>query len=259
MTWCQDEVCRSRALFYFLDANFVERVTIDVCTAHFPTNISHHKCLFKEFYAIDLTRRASSLAKVGYMASTWFCELSRANLYPSLVWDTLSHSDPSCHCWNRLDGSGFCESYWLCWGHGHQRLGWSLSESFWRVHPKDLKSTRLGIWYSQRDCLEDPRLTLGTPALFYLGLARKLTFFLKELIEVMFFLKKRSCKWGMVRKSSASCMYQNDLTLLAGLQVWDDWLEPRGTNPCRTCHCPKAFLGLLGVSQSFFFGVSKLI
>ena len=36
--------------------------------------------------------------------------------------------------------------------------------------------------------------------------------------------------------------------LLVGLQVRDDWLEPRGTNLCRTCHRPKLFLGLLGGS-----------
>ena len=63
---------------------------------------------------------------------------------------------------------------------------------------------------------------LGTPALFYLGLDQKLTFFLKELIEVMLFLKKRSCKQGMVGKGSAGCMYRNDLILLIGLQVQDD-------------------------------------
>ena len=27
-----------------------------------------------------------------------------------------------------------------------------------------------------------------------------------------------------------------------GLRVWDDWLEPGGTSPCRTCHRPKIFL-----------------
>ena len=37
-------------------------------------------------------------------------------------------------------------------------------------------------------------------------------------------------------------------TLLVGLQVWDDWLESGGTNPCRTCHRPKVFLGVLGGS-----------
>ena len=35
-------------------------------------------------------------------------------------------------------------------------------------------------------------------------------------------------------------------TLLVGLRVWDDWLEPGGTNPCRTCHRLKVFLGILG-------------
>ena len=176
MTWYQGETCRSRALPFFLDANSVECVTIDVYTAHFSTNISHQECLFKESYMIDLIRRASSLAKVGYMTSTSFSELIRANLCLSLVWDILSHSDLSCHCWNRCDSSGSCEPYWLRWRNGHRRLGWSLSESFWRVHPKDLKSTRLEIWYSQRDCLEDLGLTPATLALFYLGLDRKLTF-----------------------------------------------------------------------------------
>ena len=178
-----------------------------------------------------------------------FSELSRANLCSFLVWDILSHSDPSCHCWNRWDGSGFCEPYWLCWEHGHRRLEWSLSEFFQRVYPKDLKSTRLGIWYSRKDYLEDPGLMPRTPALFYLGLDQKLTFFLKELIEVMLFSKKQSCKRGIVGKDSAGRMYWNDLTLLIGLRVWDDWLKPRGTNPCRTCHRPKVFLGLLGGSR----------
>ena len=79
MTWCQDEVRRSRVLPSFLDANFVERVAIEVCTAHFSTNISHQECLFKESYAIGLTRRAGSLAKIGCMALTSLFELSRAN------------------------------------------------------------------------------------------------------------------------------------------------------------------------------------
>ena len=52
---------------------------INVCTAQdeerhskefFRTNISHQECLFKESYVIGLTRRPSSLAKVGYMALT---------------------------------------------------------------------------------------------------------------------------------------------------------------------------------------------
>ena len=34
--------------------------------------------------------------------------------------------------------------------------------------------------------------------------------------------------------------------LLIGLQVWDNWLEPGGTNPCRTCHCLKVFFGIFG-------------
>ena len=33
-------------------------------------------------------------------------------------------------------------------------------------------------------------------------------------------------------------------TLLVGLWVRDDWLESRGTNPYRTCHCLKIFLGV---------------
>ena len=78
MTWCQDEICRLRALPFFLDANSAEHVAIKfLCSDvkkhpkdYFRTNISHQECLFKEFYAIGLTRRASLLAKIGYMAST---------------------------------------------------------------------------------------------------------------------------------------------------------------------------------------------
>ena len=36
--------------------------------------------------------------------------------------------------------------------------------------------------------------------------------------------------------------------LLGGLRVRDDWLEPGGMNPCRTCPCPKVFLDVLGGS-----------
>ena len=32
--------------------------------------------------------------------------------------------------------------------------------------------------------------------------------------------------------------------LLVGLRVWDDWLEPRGTNPYRICHRSKVLLGI---------------
>ena len=48
--------------------------------------------------------------------------------------------------------------------------------------------------------------------------------------------------------SSANYMYQSDLTLLVGLRVWDDWLEPEGSNPCITCHCPKVFFDTLSGS-----------
>ena len=76
MSWYQDEVHRSRALPSFLDINSVEHEAINVCTAqdeekhpkdYFRTNISHQECLFKEFYAIGLTRRPSFIAKVGRM------------------------------------------------------------------------------------------------------------------------------------------------------------------------------------------------
>ena len=102
-------------LHSFLDANSVERVAIDVCTAqgegrhpkdrfalsvtekagavnflcpdverhpkdYFRTNISHQECFFKESYAISLTRRPSSLAKVGCMALTTLPESSRADI-----------------------------------------------------------------------------------------------------------------------------------------------------------------------------------
>ena len=32
-------------------------------------------------------------------------------LCPSLAWDNLSHSDPSCLCWDRWDGLGFCKPF----------------------------------------------------------------------------------------------------------------------------------------------------
>ena len=35
---------------------------------------------------------------------------------------------------------------------------------------------------------------------------------------------------------------------LGGLRVWNDWLEPGGMNPWRTCHRLKVFLGVLGGS-----------
>ena len=61
---------------------------INVCIAHgeerhskdfFRTIISHQECLFKEFYAIGLTRRTSSLTKVGYMALTPLSESRKAD------------------------------------------------------------------------------------------------------------------------------------------------------------------------------------
>ena len=33
-------------------------------------------------------------------------------------------------------------------------------------------------------------------------------------------------------------------TLFVSLRVQDDWLESGRTNLCRTCHCPKVFLGI---------------
>ena len=74
--------------------------------------------------------------------------------------------------------------------------------------------------------------------------------------------KERSCKRGVVgaKGSGGIDMILALLEgLLGGLRVRDDGLEPGGTNLCRTCHCLKVFLGVLGGSQSSFFGVSKLI
>ena len=104
----------------FLDTNSVECEAIDVCTAqgekkhskdYFQTKISHQEYLFKESYAIGLTRRACSLAKVGYMALTSTVHVSLINaevtktgtsllrcLYLSPARDILSCSDCSCHC-----------------------------------------------------------------------------------------------------------------------------------------------------------------
>ena len=50
----------------------------------------------------------------------------------------------------------------------------------------------------------------------------------------------------MAGEGSAGCIYQNDLTLLIGLRIRDDWLEPGGTNLYRTCHRPKVFLDVFG-------------
>ena len=36
--------------------------------------------------------------------------------------------------------------------------------------------------------------------------------------------------------------------ILGGLRVWDEWLQPGGTNPCRTCHRLKVFLSVPGGS-----------
>ena len=115
----KDEIRRSRALPSFLDANSVERVAIEfLCSDvekhpkdYFRTNISHQECLFKKSYAIGLTWRPSSLAKVGCMALTLTVHVSLFNaevtksvtsllryLYSSLAWEILLHSDHFCHC-----------------------------------------------------------------------------------------------------------------------------------------------------------------
>ena len=78
MLWCKDEVCGSWALPCFLDANSVERVAISFLYSnverhpkdYFRPNVSHQEYLFKESYAIGLTQKTGSLAKVGCMAST---------------------------------------------------------------------------------------------------------------------------------------------------------------------------------------------
>ena len=63
--------------------------------------------------------------------------------------------------------------------------------------------------------------------------------------------EERSCKWDTVGAKDVGSI---DMILalledlLGGLRVWDDWLEPGGMNPCRTCHRPKVFLGALGRS-----------
>ena len=41
--------------------------------------------------------------------------------------DTLLHSDLSCYSWNKWYDSNLCKPCWQRWGHGHRRLGWSLS------------------------------------------------------------------------------------------------------------------------------------
>ena len=92
MLWYQNEIRKSRALFSFLNANSVKRVAIDfLCSDiekhpkdHFRTNISYQQCFFKESYTIGLTQRASSLAKVGFMASTSTRGLPRLSL---VFWD----------------------------------------------------------------------------------------------------------------------------------------------------------------------------
>ena len=53
--------------------------------------------------------------------------------------------------------------------------------------------------------------------------------------------KERSCNWGMVGARGAGRMYQSDLHTSCWPTVWEDWLEPRGKNPYRTCHRPKVY------------------
>ena len=61
-------------------------------------------------------------------------------------------------------------------------------------------------------------------------------------------IKEQSRKRGMVEANSADGI-DMILTLLehllSGLRVRDDWLESEGINPCKTCHRPKVFLGVL--------------
>ena len=63
--------------------------------------------------------------------------------------------------------------------------------------------------------------------------------------------KEQSCKQGTVGDKGAGGINMI-LTILeglfGGLRVRDDWLEPGGLNPYRTCHRPKVFLGVLGGS-----------
>ena len=55
--------------------------------------------------------------------------------------------------------------------------------------------------------------------------------------------KEQNCKQGMVGDYGAGGI-EVIFILPVGLRVRDNWLEPGGINPCRTCHCPKAFLGV---------------
>ena len=61
--------------------------------------------------------------------------------------------------------------------------------------------------------------------------------------------KERSCKRGAIGACGAGDI-KIVLALVSGLRVWDDWLEPGGINPCRTCHCLKVFLGVYDGSSS---------
>ena len=142
MIWYKDEVRRSWA-FIGIQRGAVDFLYFDVkkhLKDYFRTNISHQKCLFKESYAIGLTRSAFSLAKVGCMTSISTVHISLFNaevtksvisllrcLCSSSAWENLSHSDRFCYCWNKWGDSGPCEPYFLHWAHGHQRLGWILS------------------------------------------------------------------------------------------------------------------------------------
>ena len=63
--------------------------------------------------------------------------------------------------------------------------------------------------------------------------------------------EKRSWKWdtiGVKGVGGIDIILTLLEGLLGGLRVWDDWLEPGGMNPCRTCPRPKVFLGVLGGS-----------
>ena len=55
--------------------------------------------------------------------------------------------------------------------------------------------------------------------------------------------KEQTCKRGAVGACGADGI-KIVLALVSGLRVWDNWLEPGGTNSCRTCHRLKVFFGV---------------
>ena len=102
------------------------------------------------------------------------------------------------------------------------------------------------------ETLESPRLfwrkalnsTQDKEAIFLVWF-RRLYWYQRKLILP----QRNKVANGVWLKQVAPAVYIKVIfILLVGLRFRDDWLEPRGTNPCKTCYCPKVFLGVRGGS-----------